>query len=107
VFAGEPMLSPAVTRRLIAHVTDPEATARRKPRRCAAWAAYRTREGRRRRDRSGEGNGAIGAELFMKSVATVKAHITRVLTTLELNTRVQVTLRVNEAGASDHWEVTT
>jgi DNA-binding NarL/FixJ family response regulator len=42
-------------------------------------------------------NAEIAAELFM-SVATVKAHVSRVLTKLELNNRVQVTLLVHDVG---------
>src|SRR4029453_14600967 len=42
-------------------------------------------------------NAEISAELFM-SVATVKAHVSHVLTKLELNNRVQVALLVHDAG---------
>ena len=49
--------------------------------------------------RSGRGrsNAEIAAELFM-SVATVKAHVSRLLTKLALNNRVQVALLVHDAG---------
>jgi ATP/maltotriose-dependent transcriptional regulator MalT len=45
----------------------------------------------------GRSNAEISAELFM-SVATVKAHVSRLLTKLELNNRVQIALLVHDAG---------
>ena len=45
----------------------------------------------------GRTNAEIAAELFM-SVATVKAHVSRLLTKLELNNRVQIALLVHDAG---------
>ncbi|MFD0891180.1 response regulator transcription factor, partial [Streptosporangium algeriense] len=45
----------------------------------------------------GRSNAEIAAELYM-SVATVKAHVSRVLTKLELNNRVQIALTVHDAG---------
>jgi DNA-binding NarL/FixJ family response regulator len=97
VAAGEPMLSPAVTRRLIAHVTDPRAAARR-TRAGDLLARLTSRE----RDvavaiSQGKANAEIGAELFM-SVGTVKAHVTQVLIKLELNNRVQIALLAHDAG---------
>ncbi|MEV4623006.1 response regulator transcription factor [Asanoa sp. NPDC049573] len=97
VAAGEPILSPRVTRRLIAHVADDGADARRKrSRELLARLSEREVEvavavGR------GLSNAEIGAELFM-SVATVKAHMTRMLTKLDLNNRVQVALLAQDAG---------
>jgi DNA-binding NarL/FixJ family response regulator len=44
----------------------------------------------------GRTNPEIGRELFM-SLATVKAYVSRVLTKLELNNRVQVALLVRDA----------
>jgi DNA-binding NarL/FixJ family response regulator len=91
---GDAMLSPAVTRRLIAHVAAPAAAPR--------TAARRRLDGLSERERDvalalGEGKAEISAELFM-SVATVKAHVSRLLTKLELNNRVQVALLVHDAG---------
>ena len=97
VAAGEPMLSPAVTRRLIDHVADREATTR---------AADANQLLARLTDREkevalalaqGKPNAEIGAELFM-SIGTVKAHVTQVLMKLELNNRVQVALLAHDAG---------
>jgi DNA-binding NarL/FixJ family response regulator len=96
VAAGEPMLSPTITRRLIGHVTDSE-------------ARDRTQDARERLDRLtererevavaiglGKTNAEIGRELFM-SVATVKAHVSRLLEKLECNNRVQIALLAHDA----------
>ena len=96
VAAGEPMLSPAVTRRLIARVTDARATERRDhANQLLARLTAREREVAAA-IAQGKPNADIGAELYM-SVATVKAHVTQVLTKLELHNRVQVALLVQDA----------
>jgi DNA-binding NarL/FixJ family response regulator len=93
VAAGEPILSPSVTRRLIAQVTE----AHRSPtRELLDQLSEREREvvaaiGQ------GKSNAQISAELYM-SVATVKAHVSRLLTKLGLNNRVQVALLAHDAG---------
>ncbi|MFC0532748.1 response regulator transcription factor [Phytohabitans kaempferiae] len=97
VAVGEPILSPSVTRRLIDHVSDTGADGRR---RRALELLDRLSE--REREVAvavgrGRSNAEISAELFM-SVATVKAHVSRVLTKLELNNRVQVALLAHDAG---------
>ena len=97
VAAGEPMLSPAVTRRLIGHVTGSDSTtAGGAPATQLALLTEREREvavaiG------LGKTNAEIGRELFM-GVATVKAHVSRVLEKLVLNNRVQIALLVHDAG---------
>ena len=96
VAAGEPMLSPAVTRRLIGHVTDSEGGSRR---RHAREQLGRLTE--REREVAiaiglGKSNAEISRELYM-SVATVKAHVSRVLEKLELNNRVQIALLSHDA----------
>ncbi|MFI2712057.1 response regulator [Micromonospora sp. NPDC018662] len=100
VAAGEATLSPAVTRRLIAHVTATAPTPARDPRR---ERAVRLLSGLSEREREvalllgrGRTNAEISAELFM-SVATVKAYVSRLLTKLDLNNRVQVALLVQDA----------
>jgi len=99
VAAGEPMLSPAVTRRLIAHVTDPETTARRdRANQLLARLTDREREVAVA-IAQGKPNAEIGTELFM-SIGTVKAHVTQVLMKLELDNRVQVALLAHDAGLS-------
>ena len=45
----------------------------------------------------GKSNAEIGGELYM-SVATVKAHVSRLLAKLELNNRVQIALLAHDAG---------
>ena len=96
VAAGEPMLSPTITRRLIGHVTDSEEGDRK---RHAAEQLGRLTE--REREVAvaiglGKSNAEIGRELYM-SVATVKAHVSRVLEKLELNNRVQIALLAHDA----------
>ena len=98
VAAGEAMLSPAVTRRLIQHVADD--------------GASRGAQARERLDRltdrerevavaigQGKSNAEIAAELYM-SVATVKAHVSRLLQKLELDNRVQIALLAHDAGVA-------
>jgi DNA-binding NarL/FixJ family response regulator len=96
VVAGEPMLSPAVTRRLIARVTDADATGRGdRATRLLARLTGREREVAAA-IAQGKPNAQIGRELYM-SVSTVKAHVTQVLMKLELDNRVQVALLVHDA----------
>jgi DNA-binding NarL/FixJ family response regulator len=97
VAAGEPMLSPAITRRLIDHVTDAGTVDRR---RHAREQLGRLTE--REREVAvaiglGKSNAEIGRELYM-SLATVKAHVSHVLEKLELNNRVQIALLAHDAG---------
>jgi DNA-binding NarL/FixJ family response regulator len=97
VAAGEPILSPAVTRRLIAHLGTTGADARRRHAR-AMLAKLSERE----RDVAtavgrGRSNAQIGNDLFM-SVATVKAHVSSILTKLDLNNRTQIALLAHDAG---------
>jgi DNA-binding NarL/FixJ family response regulator len=96
VAAGEATLSPAVTRRLIAHVAAPAPAPRAAARQRLAELSEREREVALALGR-GRSNAEISAELFM-SVATVKAHVSRLLTKLDLNNRVQVALLVHDAG---------
>jgi DNA-binding NarL/FixJ family response regulator len=98
VHAGDSMLSPAVTRRLIALVArDTDADVRRDGAR-ERLAALSARE-REVALAVGEGraNAEIAAELHM-SVATVKAHVSRLLAKLDVDNRVQIALLVQDAG---------
>ncbi|MBE4741842.1 MULTISPECIES: response regulator [Streptomyces] len=97
VAAGEPVLSPAVTRQLMAHAAGSAPDTRRGTARSRV-AALNDRErevavavGR------GASNAEIAAALFM-SVATVKAHVSRILAKLDLNNRVQIALLTYDAG---------
>ncbi|NES15174.1 response regulator transcription factor [Micromonospora solifontis] len=101
VAAGEATLSPAVTRTLIAHVTAPTPASGPDARQARA---LRLLDGLTPREREvavalgqGRTNAEISAELFM-SVPTVKAYVSRLLTKLALNNRVQVALLVHDAG---------
>jgi len=98
VAAGEAMLSPGVTRQLIALVAgDGEAAARgERARALLATLSPREREVALAVGR-GSANAEIAAELHM-SVATVKAHVSRLLTKLEADNRVQIALLVQDAG---------
>ena len=100
VAAGESMLSPSVTRRLIAHFStdDRSDRAEQAPARLTALSA-------RELDvfaQVGQGlsNADIGAALFM-SEATVKAHVSRVLVRLQLDNRVQIAILGQEARLLD------
>jgi DNA-binding NarL/FixJ family response regulator len=97
VVAGEAMLSPAVTRRLIEHVADDGLGARRS-RACELLDRLTDRE-REVAVAIGQGksNAEIAGELYM-SVATVKAHVSRLLQKLELDNRVQIALLAHDAG---------
>ncbi|MDM4721538.1 response regulator transcription factor [Micromonospora sp. WMMA1363] len=98
VAAGETMLSPTVTRQLVAHVTG---TVGAEPRRQRAQRQLATLSEREREVAIALGQGCsnaeIAGELFM-SVATVKAYVSRLLVKLGLNNRVQVALLVHDAG---------
>jgi DNA-binding NarL/FixJ family response regulator len=96
VAAGDAMLSPAVTRRLIGHVADSGVAARR-------GQARELLDRLTEREREvavliglGRSNAEIAQELLM-SVATVKAHVTRLLTKLEVSNRVQIALVAHDA----------
>jgi DNA-binding NarL/FixJ family response regulator len=95
VAQGEATLSPTVTRQLIAHVAAP-ADGRRGARAALAALSEREREVALALGQ-GKSNAEIAAELFM-SVATVKAHVSRLLVKLSLNNRVQVAILVHDAG---------
>lgn len=95
VAAGEPVMSPRVLSRLMTRVARQGASqedARQRlevltPRELEVTLAIA----------GGSSNARIGAELFL-SVATVKAHITRILTKLDLTNRTQLALLVHDAG---------
>jgi DNA-binding NarL/FixJ family response regulator len=100
VAAGEPILSPSVTRQLIAHIGDTDANARRQHARARlARLSEREREVAMTVGQ-GRSNAEISGELFM-SVPTVKQHISRILTKLDLNNRTQIALLTHDAGLAD------
>ncbi|MFC4909224.1 response regulator transcription factor [Actinomadura gamaensis] len=100
VAAGEPMLSPAVLRKMMGYVAEAGVDPRRERARALLGRlsegelAVATRVGR------GLTNSEIGRELSL-SVATVKAYVSRLLAKLELNNRVQIALLVHDASLDD------
>jgi DNA-binding NarL/FixJ family response regulator len=99
VAEGQPVLSPAVTRRLMARVAGSGPDRRARARERLALLNDREREvavavGQ------GRSNAEIGAVLFL-SVPTVKTHVSSILTKLDLNNRVQIALLVHDAGLLD------
>jgi DNA-binding NarL/FixJ family response regulator len=96
VAAGEAMLSPSVTRTLLSHLGYDEMADRRR------FAAQRlTSLTDREREvatavGSGASNAEVAAALFM-SEATVKAHVSRLLTKLAVTNRVHIAILVHDA----------
>ncbi|MET7700370.1 response regulator transcription factor [Streptomyces sp. NPDC005485] len=103
VAAGDPVLSPAVTRQLMAHAAGSALDTRRSGARDRI-AALNDRE-REVAVAVGQGrsNADIASELFM-SVATVKTHVSRILAKLDLNNRVQIALLTYDAGLLEELE---
>ncbi|MFF0427832.1 response regulator [Streptomyces sp. NPDC004520] len=101
VAAGDPVLSPAVTRQLMTHVVERQPE---QPRRTTAAARLAELADREREVAvavgHGRSNAEIAAELYM-GVPTVKTHVSRILAKLGLNNRVQIALLVHDAGLVD------
>jgi DNA-binding NarL/FixJ family response regulator len=95
VAAGDPILSPRITRRLMDRAAV-EAGAYQRARAALARLSPRENEVVLAIAR-GRSNADIAAELFM-SVATVKAHVSSVLTKLDLDNRTQIALLAHDAG---------
>jgi DNA-binding NarL/FixJ family response regulator len=97
VHAGEGTLSPSITRRLIALVAgDSDAGVRReRARQRISSLTPREREVALAVGQ-GSANAEIARELHM-SVATVKAHVSRLFAKLEVDNRVQIALLVHDA----------
>jgi DNA-binding NarL/FixJ family response regulator len=100
VVNGQPVLSPSVTKRLITRVAS-SGHDQRKSRANDRLADLNDRE-REIAVAVGEGksNAEISATLFL-SVPTVKTHVSRILTKLDLNNRVQIALLAHDAGLLD------
>ncbi len=90
------MLSPSVTRTLLSHLGNDEMTDRRR----VAAQRLASLTDREREVATAVGSGASNAEvaasLFM-SEATVKAHVSRLLTKLEVTNRVHIAIVVHDA----------
>jgi DNA-binding NarL/FixJ family response regulator len=95
--AGDAILSPSVTRTLIDHYSADTTQARR----IAAQNSLKLLTGREREVAAaverGQSNSDIAAHLHM-SEATVKAHVSRILTKLNAANRVQMAITMHDAG---------
>ena len=101
VAGGDPMLSPSVTATLIRQLAGATSEADRLP---ADEEAQRLIDTLTAREHEvamavaeGQSNAEVAASLYM-SVATVKAHVSRVLVKLEAANRVQIAIRMHDAG---------
>ena len=97
VTAGDAIVSPSVTRTLLSHFGNTEASERH--RLAAQQLAALTDREREVATAVGAGasNAEIAASLFM-SEATVKAHVSRLLSKLAVNNRVQIAILVHDAA---------
>jgi DNA-binding NarL/FixJ family response regulator len=97
VAPGDAIISPSVTRTLLSHFGDSEASERRR----AAMERLATLTEREREVAvaigSGASNAEIAASLFM-SEATVKSHVSRLFTKLDAANRVHIAIVVHDAG---------
>jgi DNA-binding NarL/FixJ family response regulator len=97
VATGEAMLSPAVTRTLLARLADTAINDRR----AAATARLAALSDREREVAvavaAGGSNADIAAQLYL-SEATVKAYVSRLLAKLDAANRVQIAILVHDAG---------
>jgi DNA-binding NarL/FixJ family response regulator len=96
VAAGDPMLSPSVTRRLIQQVAPPDSS-----RTTVAQARLGCLTDREHEVATAVGRGLsnaeIATELFL-SVPTVKAYVSRLFEKLAVTNRVQIAIVVHDAG---------
>jgi DNA-binding NarL/FixJ family response regulator len=94
VAAGESMLSPAVTRRLIDRLADGGHQDQRRREAAERLRLLSARDWEiARAIAEGKPNAAIAAELHL-SVATIKSHVSAMLSKLDLDNRVQLALLV-------------
>jgi DNA-binding NarL/FixJ family response regulator len=95
VAAGDPILSPAITRRLMDRAAE-DASGYARAKRTLANLTARERQIVESLAR-GSTNAEIATELHL-STATIKAHISRLLDKLGMNNRTQVALLAQQAG---------
>ena len=97
VAAGDAIVSPSVTRTLLSHFGNTETSERHRV--AAQRLAALTDREREVATAVGAGasNAEIAASLFM-SEATVKAHVSRLLSKLDLSNRVQIAILVHDAA---------
>jgi DNA-binding NarL/FixJ family response regulator len=97
VAAGESMLSPTVTRRLIDRLAGDGEGDEHRTRSVQQLASLSPRDREIARGiAAGKANAAIAEELHL-SVATIKSHVSAMLSTLSLENRVQIALMVQAA----------
>ncbi|MGW1910310.1 response regulator [Streptomyces sp. NPDC002076] len=101
VAAGDALIAPSVTRRLIADFVEHRAATPRRSARLPEGITEREREvltlvGR------GRSNTEIAADLFI-TVATAKSHVSRLLSKLDARDRVQLVIAAYEAGLVTPW----
>jgi DNA-binding NarL/FixJ family response regulator len=95
VAAGDPILSPRITRRLIDLVAADDGSRERAR---ASLGGLSSREHEVvLAIAQGKSNAELAAELFL-SVATVKAHVSHILAKLQLDNRTQIALLAHDAG---------
>ena len=97
VASGDAIISPSVTRTLLSHFSQTQASERRR----AAEQRLATLTHREREVAAAIGSGASNAEiaaLLFMSEATVKAHVSRLLTKLDVTNRVQIAILVHDAA---------
>ena len=100
VAAGDAILSPSVTRTLLVPLRERRGVRARTGWPRSGWPRSPTASARwRPRSASGASNAEIAASLFM-SEATVKAHVSRLLTKLDVTNRVQIAILVHDADQS-------
>jgi DNA-binding NarL/FixJ family response regulator len=95
VAAGDPILSPAVTRRLMRRAAAQEVARERATEQLAVLSPRELDVVRAIGE--GQANAEIAAALLM-SVPTVKAHVTHILTKVGLTNRTQIALLAHDAG---------
>lgn len=99
VASGDAIISPSITRTLLSHFGNAQASERRR----AADQRLATLTDRERDVAAAIGSGVSNAEvatsLFM-SEATVKAHVSRLFTKLDVANRVQIAILVHDADQS-------
>jgi len=95
VAAGDPILAPSITRRLMDRAAVEAGSYER------ARTAFAVLSPREHEVALGIGRGLTNAEIAAElhlSVATVKAHITRILSKMDLGNRTQIALLAHDAG---------
>jgi DNA-binding NarL/FixJ family response regulator len=99
VASGDAIISPSVTRTLLAHLGNAQASERH---RAAALRLSTLTDREREVARaigSGDSNAEVATSLYM-SEATVKAHVSRLFTKLAVTNRVQIAILVHDAHQS-------